>query len=845
MAALAVAAAAALRVALDPILAGKTPLVLFSLAVMVSAWYGGRAPGLVATAASVLTGWYFFIEPRNSFAVASRADGLNLALFAVVGVGISLLCGQLHGALETGRRREQRFRSIWEMVPQLIWTCEADGSCDYLNPRWEEYAGQPAGKLLRYGWLERVHPDDRDVLMRRWIEAVATGCDFQVECRLKRHDGAYRRFETRAVPSRDAEGRVVKWFGSNTDVHEFREMQRALRAEGERLKKIAATAPGVICSFHVSADGRSSMPYASPGLREIYGIGPEEVTEDATPVFAAIHPDDVAQVRASIELSARTLSPWRAEYRVRNRDKGEIWVEGHSVPERDRDGGILWHGVIQDITQRKVLEGELRMKSEALENSLTAFAIVSREGRFIYANRTYLHMWGYPNLDELVGSSAADHCVEAAVTAHVVSAMRHCGECTLEFAARRKDGSTFDGLMFVKESMDERGRPICLGTAIDITEQKRARNAARQWQRAFEQAETGIALSDPANGVFRATNAAFARQHGYSMEDLAGRKIDSIFPPEAWVAMIARMQGAESGDHLFVESEHLRKDGTRFPVMIDLTLVRDEAGEVESQVAIVHDLTERKRAEEEIRRLNAELERRVCERTAQLESANRELESFAYSVSHDLRSPLRGIDGWSLALLDDYGAQLDETARKYLCRVRSETQRMGALIDDLLQLSQVTRTEMVRSPVNLSNLTQTIAGRLRDTHPDRQIEFIVEKGLVASGDARLLGIAIENLLENAVKFTGPRNRAKICFGHRASEGSLVYYVRDNGVGFDNAYAGMLFGAFQRLHKESEFPGTGIGLATVDRVIRRHGGRVWAEGEIDQGASFYFTMEGKA
>lgn len=235
------------------------------------------------------------------------------------------------------------------------------------------------------------------------------------------------------------------------------------------------------------------------------------------------------------------------------------------------------------------------------------------------------------------------------------------------------------------------------------------------------------------------------------------------------------------------------------------------------------------------------MEGRVRERTAQLEAANRELEAFSYSVSHDLRAPLRGIDGWTLAFLEDYAHRLDDQGRTYLERVRIATQHMEELIDDLLSLSRVGRAEMQREPVDLTALARAIAGRLRETGLERRVEFVIQKGLTAVGDPQLLEIALSNLLDNAWKFTGKRPEGVIEFGRVPQEGQPVFFVRDNGAGFDLAYADKLFGAFQRLHKTSEFPGTGIGLATVQRILQRHGGRIWAEAAADRGATFYFTF----
>jgi light-regulated signal transduction histidine kinase (bacteriophytochrome) len=253
------------------------------------------------------------------------------------------------------------------------------------------------------------------------------------------------------------------------------------------------------------------------------------------------------------------------------------------------------------------------------------------------------------------------------------------------------------------------------------------------------------------------------------------------------------------------------------------------------------ELEERKRAEEEIRQLNAELEERVQSRTQDLRVANQEMEAFSYSVSHDLRAPLRAIDGFSRILIDDFQSTLSQDGITHLQKIRMASAQMGQLIDDMLRLSRINRAEVRFDPVDLSLLVHSVFNELQSREPERVVSIEITPGLQTLADERLLRVAIENLMSNAWKFTGKTARAKIEVGQIKTGDKPAFFIRDNGVGFDMAYANKLFGAFQRLHSTEDFPGTGIGLAIVQRVIHKHGGRIWAEAVKDEGATFYFTL----
>lgn len=368
----------------------------------------------------------------------------------------------------------------------------------------------------------------------------------------------------------------------------------------------------------------------------------------------------------------------------------------------------------------------------------------------------------------------------------------------------------------------------------DITDRKAAEKRLRKHQTAMEVSMDGIAILNK-NEEYIYMNQAHARIFGYdTSEELMGKswrvlyEEDEVARLEPEVKAGFREKGGWCG-----EAIGKRRDGSTFPQEVSLTLM--ESGGV---VCIVRDITDRKLVEEEIQKLNEDLERRALD----LSASNRELEAFGYSVSHDLRAPLTRIYSAGQALMEDYAGQLDDIGRFFIQTVCEASEHMEELIDALLLLSRVSSGEMRCEETDLTELVRGIVAELQITQPDRKAEFIIASGIKADCDPHLLKVALENMLGNAWKYTRDVPEVRIEFGVKSLNGRTVYYVRDNGAGFDMKDADDLFTPFKRLHSSREFPGTGIGLATVERVIRRHGGRVWGEGEVNKGATFYFTLK---
>jgi PAS domain S-box-containing protein len=496
------------------------------------------------------------------------------------------------------------------------------------------------------------------------------------------------------------------------------------------------------------------------------------------------------------------------------------------------------------VRQQDLFEAHQTLKA-IVGASPVAIVALDRQGIVTLWNNSAAKLFGWSE-DEIIGHPypLTPPGESVAVCRNIERALG--GEMFTDVECRRlrKNGELLEVSLSASPLRRSGGEIVgVIVIAADITERIRAADSLRRseenYRLLFVSNPHPMWVFDRETMAFLEVNAAAVSHYGWSRDEFLAMTIRDIRPPEDVSALLDATRRVESGFDNAGIWRHRKKDGTIIHVEI-VTHTLEFNGHA-AKLVLSNDVTDRVRAREEILQLNAELEDRVKQRTAELQAANSELESFSYSVSHDLRAPLRHLDGYCSLLREEHAAQLDDAGRHCLERITFAARKMDGLITDMLQLARVSREEISHRVVELSDLVAEICDELQQAQPDRVVTVSIVPHVRVCGDLHLLKLAMENLLGNAWKYTGKTPAPVIEFGTMESDDGAVYFVRDNGVGFDMTYAGRLFGPFQRLHTTDEFEGTGIGLATVQRIIHRHGGRIWAEGNEGQGATFFFTL----
>jgi len=712
------------------------------------------------------------------------ADGAKPAL-----LGITRDITERKQAQAEALRSQERFATIFRASPDAIMIARAsDERIVEVNPAFERLLGYTAAEALDRTTLELglwVNPAERAATIE---QIKATGAVSNGDARLRSKGGRiFDALSSAEILTYEGERCLMSLTRDITERKEAEERLRRSAASLVAAQRIASLGSWELDLSDAVHTDRNPLTWSDEVFR-IFGHEPGAIEVTNENFFRAVHPEDRERVRQSVAEAIEKRRPYRIEHRVVRPDGTECMVQEYSEIAFDASSGrpLRMLGVVQDITERKAAEERIRNINAELEQRV--------QERTAQIDRLYRRQTALAEIELAVHQPTELQCVLDRAVAVGTEGMGTRGGASIVLWDAQQE-------CFTVSASTVPGQPEQLA-ALRI----RRSGGASRWIVDHRQP---MVVPDIREDPFRA-NAMLPE---FGLQSYAG--VPLLFEDQALGVF------------------YVLHDQPRAFSEEDVAFMEAVAGRVAVAIFKV-------RLYERVQGVNRILQ----QRSAELEAANKELEAFSYSVSHDLRAPLRAIDGFSKMLEQDASRQLDQKCLRYLDRIRNGTERMGTLIDEMLKLSRLSRAPMKRVELDLSVMVSEALAELRAAEPERQVESVVAPDLKAEGDASLLRAVLENFVSNAWKYTSRRPKARIEFGALDLEGERVFFIRDDGAGFDMAYADKLFGAFQRLHGVDEFEGTGIGLATVQRVIHRHGGRVWAEAAVDQGATFYFTLAPK-
>ncbi len=733
---------------------------------------------------------------------------------------------------------KEKLRLVINSVPALISYVDSDKRYQFSNQAYEDWFGYKVDGRK----ADEVLGNARYRAISGYVDAVLRGEAINYQSEMPYKNGETRFIDASYVPDKSADGSVRGFFVLVHDITERKQAEQELRQWADAFEHCAH-------GIAIGDPDTNRIVVCNSAFALLYKSRVEDIVGSS--ILSLYASSDHEHVRHNV-MRADQIGHAQFEANMIRRDGSTFPVQMDLVSVHGDDSNLLYRvATAQDISERQKSEKALADQGNIIQHINDAVITIDKDIFITSWNSAAERMYGW-KAEEAIGRKAEDiFATEFASTtrAEALQTLQDTGEYSAEVTQARKDGTRLHvetrTVVIPAANGDTAG---FVSVNRDITERKQADESLLESQAQMSgivnSAMDAIISTDTEQNILIFNPAAEA-MFQYDQSEAIGQPLERFIPERfreahrRYIDDFGRTGVTKRAMKGFSIVTGRRSNGDEFPSEASISQL-DIAGR-KIYTVILRDITERKLAEEEIRRLNEKLEERVIERTAQLRSANKELEAFSYSVSHDLRAPLRAINGYTQILVEDYVSVLDEEGKRVCSIIRSEAQRMGDLIDDLLSFSRLSRKEIQLIKVDMKALAYSVYGELTKEEERERIDFKVGKLPMAHGDPSLLHQVWINLISNAIKFTSKKERSVIEVGTKRSDDENIYYVRDNGAGFDIQYVDKLFGVFQRLHSEDEFEGTGVGLAIVQRIIQRHGGRVWAEGETDKGATFYFAL----